>query len=206
MNNKKSGSTRISEADLMDLLASLKQEPSREANFEDRFIHDFRERVAQYAVTRPARRMLWEHILCRLANVRKRCWVCSATTLGVGVLGVAFYSFSSDDASSTPEITPTVGAARVYQKLNHGDKQDLILSSTLSLETTSCVSTDDYTAQQFATYSQPGFSMADQVQKQAESYYNIPSVESRFYKTRSQNLSVDTMMENNNYTITIPAH
>lgn len=204
MNNKKSGNTRITEADLIDLLASLKQEPSREANFEDRFIHDFRERVAQYAVTRPARRVLWEHILCRLANVRKRSWVCSATTLGVGVLGVAFYSFSSDTAISP--ATPTVGAARVYQKLTPADKQELIMSSTLSLESTTCVSTDDYTAQQFAAYSQPGFSMADQVQKQAESYYNIPSVERRFYNSRAQNLSVDTMMENNNYTITIPSH
>ena len=69
------------------------------------------------------------------------------------------------DTAISP-ATPTVGAARVYQKLTPADKQELIMSSTLSLESTTCVSTDDYTAQQFAAYSQPGFSMADQVQKQ----------------------------------------
>ena len=66
MSNKKTIGTELSEDDIVSLLAALRQEPHPEANFEDRFVHDFRDRVARYAVTRPARKVLWEHILLRL--------------------------------------------------------------------------------------------------------------------------------------------
>lgn len=132
MNNKKTAQEPISEEELIGLLASLRKDPSPEANFEERFIHVFRERVASYAVTRPARKVFWEHLLLRLTNIPKRSWVCCTTTLGLGVLALGFFSLSSDD--SEQKKTPTLGSVRVSSQpiaQNDVDKQDAHIISSI---------------------------------------------------------------------------
>ncbi len=136
MSNKKTIGTDLSEDDIVSLLSTLRQEPHPEANFEDRFVHDFRERVARYAVTRPARKVLWEHILLRLTNIGKFKWACGATTLGVGVLAAGFLSWPSDDTAEKTRMTPTIGSARVVSKAvpANSDTQPVVVSSSLALE------------------------------------------------------------------------
>lgn len=136
MSNKKTIGTDLSEEDIVSLLLALRQEPHPEANFEDRFVHDFRERVARYAVTRPARKVLWEHILLRLTNIGKIKWACGATTLGVGVLAAGFFSLPTDDTAEQKRMTPTIGSARVVSHANHTDAniQPVIVNSSLALE------------------------------------------------------------------------
>ncbi|MBE6419091.1 MAG: hypothetical protein E7031_03085 [Akkermansiaceae bacterium] len=116
MSNKMPSGTKLSEDDIVELLAGLKMEPHPEANFEDRFVHDFRDRVARYAVTRPARRVLWEHILLRLTNIGKLKWACGATTLGVGVLAVGFLSWPADSPESQSRLAPAIGTAKVVNQ------------------------------------------------------------------------------------------
>lgn len=140
MSNKKTGGTNLTEDDIISLLAELRMEPHPEANFEDRFVHDFKERVATYAVTRPARKVLWEHILLRLTGIGKMKWACGATTLGVGVLAVGFLSWPSDDASESQRVAPAIGSARVVSKTAPiVDPRDVIVSSSLELESATCI-------------------------------------------------------------------
>lgn len=140
MSNKKTSGTNLTEDDIISLLAELRMEPHPEANFEDRFVHDFKERVATYAVTRPARKVLWEHILLRLTGIGKMKWACGATTLGVGVLAVGFLSWPSDDASESQRVAPAIGSARVVSKTAPiVDPRDVIVSSSLELESATCI-------------------------------------------------------------------
>ena len=144
MSNKKTIGTDLSEEDIVSLLLALRQEPHPEANFEDRFVHDFRERVARYAVTRPARKVLWEHILLRLTNIGKIKWACGATTLGVGVLAAGFFSWPTDDTAEQKRMTPTIGSARVVSHANHTDAniQPVIVNSSLAVCGITKVSTE----------------------------------------------------------------
>ncbi len=140
MSNKKTSGTNLTEDDIINLLVELRMEPHPEANFEDRFVHDFKERVATYAVTRPARKVLWEHILLRLTGIGKMKWACGATTLGVGVLAVGFLSWPSDDASNQQRVAPAIGSARVVSKTAPlVDPSDVIVSSSLELESATCI-------------------------------------------------------------------
>lgn len=141
MSNKETSGTNLSEDDIVKLLATLRMEPHPEANFEDRFVHDFRDRVARYAVTRPARKVLWEHIMLRLTGIGKLKLACGATTLGVGVLAAGFLSLPSDDAIENQRLTPTIGSARVVSKADSSylDKQSVVVSSSLELESATCI-------------------------------------------------------------------
>lgn len=116
MSNEKTNTSELNEDDIVSLLAGLKMEPHPEANFEDRFVHDFRERVARYAVTRPARKVLWEHILLRLTSIGKMKYAYGATTLGVSALAIGFFSLSSESSENQPRIAPAIGSARVVEQ------------------------------------------------------------------------------------------
>lgn len=116
MSNEKTNTSELNEDDIVSLLAGLKMEPHPEANFEDRFVHDFRERVARYAVTRPARKVLWEHILLRLTSIGRMKYAYGATTLGVSALAIGFFSLSSESSENQPRIAPAIGSARVVEK------------------------------------------------------------------------------------------
>lgn len=82
------------------LLAELKLEATPEADFEARFLYDLHERIAQEAVCRPARKLLWEHILQMLTNIGGRKIAYGASTLGLGALAVGFFSWPSADEAS----------------------------------------------------------------------------------------------------------
>lgn len=141
MSKKETTGTSLSEDDIVNLLATLRVDPQPEANFEDRFLHDFRDRVARYAVTRPARKVLWEHILLRLTGMGKLKWACGATTLGLGALVAGFFSWPSDDAQNQNRVAPSIGSA-VIASVDAPDgcsPQSVVVSSSLELESSTCI-------------------------------------------------------------------
>ncbi|MBQ8516302.1 MAG: hypothetical protein IJ498_01840 [Akkermansia sp.] len=93
------------EAQLLMLLASLKVEATPEANFEERFLYDFHERVARETVCCPAHQRVWEHLMQILHNFGKRKLVFGASTLGVGALTMGYMIVpSSTDDSTNPRV------------------------------------------------------------------------------------------------------
>ena len=81
-----------SEERLVALLATLRVEPTEEADFESRFLHEFHERVAREAVCCPARRHVFAHLLQMLSNFGRGKIAFGSSVLAFGVLAVA-YSF-----------------------------------------------------------------------------------------------------------------
>lgn len=89
MAKSETGIDGITEERLVELLASIREEPAAEADYEGRFLSDLRERIARDAVCRPARTLLWEHIRQFFANVSAYKWICgSAACCGAAFLGV----------------------------------------------------------------------------------------------------------------------
>ncbi len=91
----------IGDEQLLILLASLKVEETPEANFEERFLYDFHNRVARETVCCPAHLRAWEHVLQYLTNFGKKRLLFGASTLGVGALAMGIMIVpSSDDCSN----------------------------------------------------------------------------------------------------------
>ncbi len=92
----------IGEAQLLSLLAALKVEETPEANFEERFLHDFHNRVVRETVCCPAHLRAWEHILQYLTNFGKKRLLFGASTLGVGVIamGMVIVPIPDDNADT----------------------------------------------------------------------------------------------------------
>lgn len=88
------------EDELVALLVGLKLEATPEADFESRFLYDLHERIAEEAVCRPARKLLWEHIVQMLSNIGGRKIAYGASTLGVSALAVGFFTWPSPDETS----------------------------------------------------------------------------------------------------------
>lgn len=111
------------EAELIAMLAGLKMEATPEADFEGRFLYDFHEHIAQEAVCRPARKLLWEHLLQRLNNIGGRKIAYSASTLGLGALAVGFFAFpsaSKDSSLATAAANVSSGLERSMANLKPG--------------------------------------------------------------------------------------
>lgn len=90
MDKKLPETDAATEENLIRLIATLRIEPVEEANYEERFLSDFRERIARDAVCCPARLLLWEHCKQFFANVGMRRWVYgTASTCGIAALVVA---------------------------------------------------------------------------------------------------------------------
>lgn len=84
------------DARLSDLLAMLKQEPEPEANFEERFLYNFKERLAQELVRKPARSFLWEHIATFLGHRRAMAYG-TASAAGALALAIVAWPGSADE-------------------------------------------------------------------------------------------------------------
>ncbi len=125
------GTGGISETELLALLSGLKLEATPEADFESRFLYDFHERVARESVCRPARRLLWEHLLQCVANFGRRRLAYGASTLGIGALAVGFFTWPGE--SGSPAMAAHVAAPGLERSLSS------ILSSS-SREVDACTS------------------------------------------------------------------
>lgn len=125
------GSDRTTtDAQLTQLLATLRVTETPEADFEERFLYDFHERVACAAVVRPARYQLWEHLMQALANFGRRRIAFGASTLGVGALAMGFFAIPGE------ENHPTVAGAA----LSRFDSSITTLTPGLTRDYDNCTS------------------------------------------------------------------
>ncbi len=105
MDKEDTGTDGISESELLGFLASLKAEPTPEADFEGRFLYDLRERLARETVCCPARRLLWDHLMQLLANVGLRKLACGASALGLGAFALSFFALPEQPDGSGMAVT-----------------------------------------------------------------------------------------------------
>lgn len=92
--------------ELCAILRTLRVETVREVNFEERFLFEFHERLVREAVCRPARTLLWEHLMHALGNMggRKLLWGVSSLGIGVTCLSVLIWQNSSSHTSESAEV------------------------------------------------------------------------------------------------------
>lgn len=89
----------VSEAQIVALLATLRVEQTPEADFENRFLSEFHERVARETVCCPARRHLFAHLLQMLENVGRGRFAVGASALGVGVVAACYSLFPASPSA-----------------------------------------------------------------------------------------------------------
>lgn len=128
---RKASDSTATEEQLTQLLATLRVETTREAEFEERFLYDFHERVAMAAVVRPARYQLWEHLMQALTNFGGRRLAYGASSLGIGALAVVLFAIPSEQPGET---TVTQAA------LSHFDNGITRLTPGLSRDFDNCTS------------------------------------------------------------------
>lgn len=122
MENKETQVSRTTEEELTQLLALLRVEPVAEADYEERFLANFHERIAREAVCRPARTLLWEHLKQVLANVGMRKWAYAASTCALTALvAVGIYAHQPEGAplAVASVKVPTAKAAKAASSAEH---------------------------------------------------------------------------------------
>lgn len=114
MQKKGNDITPEEEEKIVKMLSMLRVEPAPEADFESRFLADFKNRVASDSVTRPARVLLWEHVRQFLDNVGGvRRWAMVSTSLAVvAFVAVALMNVQSD---GVPKAVASVNTPVVEQ-------------------------------------------------------------------------------------------
>lgn len=83
---KRASNKEADDEELVIMLRALRVEATPEAHFEERFLFEFHERLAQEAVSRPARTLLWEHLMQILGNFGRRRIIWGTSALGIGAL------------------------------------------------------------------------------------------------------------------------
>lgn len=86
---------KVDPQEIRILLSALRVEATPEAHFEERFLYDFRERLAHEAVCRPARTLLWEHLLMLLDNLGGRRLALGASSFGLGALFIGLLTWET---------------------------------------------------------------------------------------------------------------
>ena len=89
MNDNKSD---ISEETLVAMLATMRVKATPEADFEERFLYNFHERVTQEIVCTPAHRRALDHVLQALQNFGMGKIAFGTSALGIGALALGFFS------------------------------------------------------------------------------------------------------------------
>lgn len=124
MFNKNTKAEPLTEEELTSLLSDLKIDAAPEADFESRFLHDFRERVAADAVTKSARSLLWDHIKMMFSNMGKQKWAFGATSLCACGLAIGLLTWPSDDKPSTYGSVENTGAGAMKVPSATADAKD----------------------------------------------------------------------------------
>lgn len=117
----------MSEDELSELLSQLYIEPVEEANFEERFLANFHERVVQQAVCQPARVQLWENFALFFSGLNKlKLALSSATFIAFG----AFTLMMTDWAVNSNSAPATASRERVKASVD-SLRASSVLSSSL---------------------------------------------------------------------------
>lgn len=99
------------ETELVALIATLRMEPTPEADFEERFLYDLRERIVRDTVCCPARQRFWDHLMQYISFSRKKL-AYGASTLGIGAAALGFFSFIGEEAVLVTEVSPSSSEGR----------------------------------------------------------------------------------------------
>lgn len=103
-----------SETNLKELLSLLKVEQHPEANFEERFLYNYKERLAQESVCKPAHCLLWERLATFLGT--RRSWT-YGTTSTAGALALAVIVWPGGDPPQQP-IVPEAQTTYVLKEIS----------------------------------------------------------------------------------------
>ena len=171
----------IDHEEISILLRTLRIEATHEAYFEERFIYDFREKLVSEAACRPARVLLWEHLLQVLNNVGGRRIAWSLSSFGIGALCMGVFlsqytgtgkrtlavqtaDYGRDTSSMRPGSSQAIvctSVRRAKQKSRVGRLATSLVAGTYSYF--SGMDDDDTTSQIFSSSpaedTEPGFSM-----------------------------------------------
>ncbi len=129
------GTDGISETELLTLLSSLKVEATPEADFESRFLYDFHDRVARESVCRPARRLLWEHLLQFASNFGRRGLAYGASTLGIGALAVGFFTWPGETSGSAVVAhAPAAGLERSLASILSSSSREVDAFTSITVQ------------------------------------------------------------------------
>lgn len=111
------------------LLRTLRIEATPEAHFEERFVYDFRERLAREIVCRPARALVWEHLLQIINNLGGRRLAWSLSSFGVGALcmGMIFWQHAGAGKRALANQVSELGGSAAA--LRPGAVQEVVCTS-----------------------------------------------------------------------------
>ncbi len=105
----------MNEDELKKMLASLYKEPAEDANFEDRFLTNFHERVVQSAVSPPASRRIWDDICHFFSNMTMpKLAISSAAvmTLFAGFFSLSLFSTGGAGSPAASNNRPNLNTLR----------------------------------------------------------------------------------------------
>ncbi len=124
----------LSDDQLTSLLASLYQEPVKEAHFEERFIANFHERVAANAVCGTARHLVWEHLVQMFRNFGMgRIALASSSLMALAIVGVSVLDGeASPESRSSERLSAHIAEAdafRLRAKVGHDNDLDIDIAS-----------------------------------------------------------------------------
>lgn len=140
------------ETNLRELLSLLKVESQPEANFEERFLYNYKERLAQESVCKPAHSLLWERLTTFLGTRRSLTY---GTTSTAGALALAVIVWPGGDPAQQPIVpdiqttyvlkeipsTPSAGLALRCGKAAH---QNESYATSRYTDNTNCVSLPEF--------------------------------------------------------------
>ena len=152
--------------EIIVLLRSLRIEATPEAYFEDRFIYEFRERLVSSAACRPARSLLWEHLLQIISNLggRRLAWGLSSFGLGALCMGTLFWQHGgskralvteicdlSEETALHPNAAQNLTSIRVNQRNKRRSHVDPVTTMRFNAQPYLAGLDDESSAQYFST-------------------------------------------------------
>lgn len=123
---KKQPQEEADNEELVVLLRTLRVEATSETYFEERFLYEFHERLAHEAVSRPARVLLWEHLLQALTNFGRRRLIWGASSAGLGALCLGFFFSQQTRVSNNPSTPVALTAQSLMLKGATSSAEDAV--------------------------------------------------------------------------------
>lgn len=111
------------------LLRSLMLEATPEDHFEERFLYDFRERIARDTVCRPAHSLLWEHMLMMLDSWGGRRLAMGVSTFSLGVLCTLLYAWHQSPAPAELSSSSFCALEQSASSLRPGASRGVVCTS-----------------------------------------------------------------------------
>lgn len=160
-------------AEIRAMLSALRIEATPEAHFEERFIYEFHERLVREAVSRPARALLWEHLLHIVHNLGGRRLAWGMSSFGAGVLCMGLLAWQYGGSAKQAVATHVCALEKSAATLHPGAAQE-VASTTVSRAVRK-----PYTERLMSPRMNEMPSLAGNEDADSSSFWLSPTVESR---------------------------